>query len=332
MTHSGVPGGNAAPAVSARGLHKRYDEVEAVKGVDFEVEPGEIFGFLGPNGAGKSTVIKMLCTLLTPTGGSASVGGYDVVHQRQEVRRTIGLVFQEQTLDRYLTGRQNLRFHAEIYAVPKHLVEERIDRAIETVGLGSHKDRIVGTYSGGLRRRLEIARGLLHSPRVLFLDEPTIGLDPQTRQAIWEGIREINERDGVTVFMTTHYLEEAENCQRIAIIDEGSIAVLDSPRALKESVGKDRVEMVSAEADALGAVLLDRFGIAPQIEGENVVFTVAEGEEFVPRLFADLKFPVRSIRVTPPSLDDVFLEYTGSTIRAAEAQAEHSREARAVAR
>src|SRR2546426_1769553 len=199
-----VPG-FAEPAISVRGLIKRFGEIEAVAGIDFEVPQGETFGFLGPNGAGKSTTINMLCTLATPTAGSASVAGYDVVTQRGEVRRNIGLVFQETTLDGYLSAELNLRFHAELYGVPRSEVAPRMRQVLEMVGLWERRDSRVQTFSGGMMRRLEIARGLMHAPRVLFLDEPTIGLDPQTRASIWEYIRDLRAREEITIFFTTHY-------------------------------------------------------------------------------------------------------------------------------
>ena len=187
--------GNHPAAIEVRGLTKTFDEVQAVRGVDFEVATGEVFGFLGPNGAGKTTTINMLCTLARPTSGEARVAGHDVVRERDDVRRNIGLVFQDPTLDGYLTAAQNLRLHAELYGVQSDLVEPRMRQVMTMVGLWDRKDSTVGTFSGGMRRRLEIARGLMHSPRVLFLDEPTIGLDPQTRRSIWEYIRELKERE-----------------------------------------------------------------------------------------------------------------------------------------
>ncbi|MFD0472213.1 ABC transporter ATP-binding protein [Nonomuraea thailandensis] len=220
----------AHAAVSVRGLQKAYGKIEAVKGVDFEVRPGEVFGFLGPNGAGKTTTISMLCTLVNPTGGSATVAGHDVVRERDKVRRNIGLVFQDPTLDGYLSAEQNLRFHAELYGVPKSVVHDRIRTVMEMVALWDRKDAKVMTFSGGMKRRLEIARGLLHSPRVLFLDEPTVGLDPQTRSAIWGYINQLRLIEDITIFMTTHYMDEAEYCDRIAIIDHGRVVVIDSPR------------------------------------------------------------------------------------------------------
>src|SRR3954469_21154239 len=210
-------------AIEVSGLQKSFGEIEAVRGVSFEVARGEVFGFLGPNGAGKTTTINMLCTLARPSGGSALVAGHDVVRERDDVRRHIGLVFQDQTLDGYLTAEQNLRMHAELYGVDSKLIPDRMRQVLEMVGLWERRDGQVMTFSGGMRRRLEIARGFLHSPRVLFLDEPTIGLDPQTRRSIWRYIRALQRAEGTTIFMTTHYMDEAEICDRIAIMDRGEI-------------------------------------------------------------------------------------------------------------
>jgi ABC-2 type transport system ATP-binding protein len=309
------------PAVWTRGLAKHFGELEAVRGIDFQVAPGEIFGFLGPNGAGKTTTIAMLCTLARPSAGEARVAGYDVVAERDEVRRNIGLVFQDPTLDGYLTAEENLRFHADLYGVPRALAKERMTDVLEMVGLWERRQSLVNTYSGGMRRRLEIARGLLHSPRVLFLDEPTIGLDPQTRSSIWTYIKELKAREEITIFLTTHYMDEAEYCDRIAIMDQGQIVVLDTPESLKASVGRDRVQIRTEDDDAAIAALHERFGIeAVMAEGE-VTFSVAEGEQFVPRLFGELNVPITGVSVARPSLDDVFMSYTGTTIRDAEASA-----------
>jgi ABC-2 type transport system ATP-binding protein len=308
-----------APAVSVDGLTKRYGEVEAVRGIDFEVAAGETFGFLGPNGAGKSTTISMLCTLVRPSAGSAMVAGHDVVRERDEVRRNIGLVFQDTTLDGYLTAEENLSLHAELYGVPRDLVAERIRQVMEMVELWERRGSLVNTFSGGMKRRLEIARGLLHSPRVLFLDEPTVGLDPQTRSSIWSYITKLGREEDITIFLTTHYMDEAEYCDRIAIIDQGLIVVLDTPEALKESVGKDRVQIHTGDDQAAIDALRERFGIEALMAEGAVTFGVSGGEEFVPRLFAELGQPISSVSVSRPSLDDVFLAYTGSTIRDAEA-------------
>ena len=314
------PGGNRGrAAVSVRGLTKRYGDVEAVRGIDFEVAHGETFGFLGPNGAGKTTTIKILCTLATATTGSAEVAGHDTRTEQDEVRRNIGLVFQDTTLDNYLTAEQNLRFHAALYAVPKAAVARRTRQVLDMVGLWERKDNLVSTFSGGMQRRLEIARGLLHAPHVLFLDEPTVGLDPQTRSSIWSYINDLKRREDITIFLTTHYMDEAENCDRIAIIDHGRIVAIDTPEALKASVGKDRVQIHTVDDPAAIAFLGDVFGIAAAVHDGAVTFSVASGEEFVPRLFSRLPVAISSVSVSRPSLDDVFMSYTGSTIRDAEA-------------
>jgi len=299
-------------------LRKKFGEFEAVRGVSFEVEPGEVFGFLGPNGAGKTTTINMLCTLARPTSGQARVAGHDVVRERDDVRRNIGLVFQDPTLDSYLTAVQNLRLHAELYGVRADLVQPRMEQVMRMVGLWDRKDSPVGTFSGGMRRRLEIARGLMHSPRVLFLDEPTIGLDPQTRRSIWTYIRELQEREQITIFMTTHYMDEAEWCDRIAIMDHGQIVALDAPATLKAQVGTDRVSIHTDDDDATIAALTERFDVEAWISEGAVTFAVPQGEEFVPRLFAELGIAIKAVHVSRPTLDDVFMSYTGSTIRDAE--------------
>jgi ABC-2 type transport system ATP-binding protein len=318
--HLPDPPPDAAPrAVSVRGLTKRFGEVEAVRGIDFDVEPGEVFGFLGPNGAGKSTTINVLCTLVRPSGGTAEVAGYDVVRRRDAVRRNIGLVFQETTLDGYLTAEQNLRFHGELYGVPRSVLPERLRQVLDMVGLWERRTSLVSTFSGGMKRRLEIARGLMHSPRVLFLDEPTIGLDPQTRSSIWLYINELRRREEITIFLTTHYMDEAENCDRIAIIDGGRIIAIDTPEALKARVGKDRVQLSTGDADAASAALAARFGIDAAMHEGLVTFSVESGEHFVPQLFAELGVPIESVSVARPSLDDVFMSFTGTTIRDAEA-------------
>jgi ABC-2 type transport system ATP-binding protein len=316
-----VPDTDRVPdaAVEVHGLAKRYESVEAVRGIDFRIDAGETFGLLGPNGAGKTTTISMLCTLIRPTGGQARVAGFDVVRQRDEVRQNIGLVFQDPTLDTYLSAQRNLRLHAELYGMPLTGLDDRMQQVMELVGLWERRKNKVGTFSGGMRRRLEIARGLLHSPRVLFLDEPTIGLDPQTRSSIWAYIRQLKQREDITILMTTHYMDEAEYCDRIAIMDHGRIITLDTPEALKASVGKDRVQIQTDDDPAAIAALDRQFGLSATIAEGSITFSVERGEQFVPRLFAELGVPIRSVSVSRPSLDDVFMSYTGSTIRDAEA-------------
>jgi ABC-2 type transport system ATP-binding protein len=306
------------PAIEVEDLVKSYGEVEAVRGVSFTVPPGEVFGFLGPNGAGKSTTINVLCTLGTPTSGSARVSGFDVVTQRDDVRRHIGLVFQDPTLDVQLTAEQNLRMHAELYGIDAGAIGARMDQMLQMVGLADRRDHRVITFSGGMKRRLEIARGLMHSPRVLFLDEPTIGLDPQTRSSIWRYIRALQEAEGTTIFMTTHYMDEAEFCDRIAIMDRGEIVVLDTPEALKAGVGADRVVLGTVDDDATLVALRDEFGIEASVAEGAVTFHVSNGEAFVPRLFAELRVAITSVAVSRPTLDDVFMRHTGTTIRDAE--------------
>jgi ABC-2 type transport system ATP-binding protein len=306
-------------AISVHGLVKRYGEIEAVAGIDFAVARGELFGFLGPNGAGKTTTISMLCTLVRPTAGRAFVAGHDVVSEREAVRRHIGLVFQDTTLDGYLTAEQNLRLHAELYGMSRSDFAPRIQEVLEMMELWDRRATLVNYFSGGMKRRLEIARGLLHSPRVLFLDEPTIGLDPQTRSSIWAYVRRLEAEQDITIFLTTHYMDEAEYCARIAIMDRGRIVALDTPDALKASVGTDRVQIHTDDDPAAIAALHERFGIEAQMAEDTVTFGVPGGEQFVPRLFAELGQPIRSVSVSRPSLDDVFMSYTGKTIRDAEA-------------
>jgi ABC-2 type transport system ATP-binding protein len=304
--------------IAVKDLVKRYGEVEAVRGIDLEVRPGEIFGFLGPNGAGKSTTINILCTLVQATSGSASVAGFDVDRQADAVRRHIGLVFQDPSLDQQLSARENLEFHAFIYDVPAAIRKQRIDEVLEMVELTDRAGSMVMTFSGGMRRRLEIARGMLHTPEVLFLDEPTIGLDPQTRRHIWGYLAELPKQKGVTIFMTTHYMDEAEYCDRIAIIDHGSVIALGTPEVLKASVGTDRVRIRTDDDEFAIGFLREHLGLEPTFSEGAVTFAVASGEHFVPRLFAELPVAIRSVSVARPSLDDVFMSYTGTSIRDAE--------------
>ena len=238
------------------------------------------------------------------------------------MRLNIGLVFQDTTLDNYITAEQNLQLHAELYGMPREAIAPRMRSVLEMLQLWERRESLVGTFSGGMKRRLEIARGLLHSPRVLFLDEPTIGLDPQTRSSIWSYISTLAREQDITIFLTTHYMDEAEYCDRIAIIDRGKIVALDTPQALKASVGKDRVQIHTPDDNAAIAALRERFGIEAQMAEGAVTFGVPEGEQFVPRLFDEwdpTHPPISSVSVARPSLDDVFMSYTGTTIRDAEA-------------
>ena len=304
--------------IEVDGLAKRFGEIEAVKGVTFGVEPGEIFGFLGPNGAGKTTTINMLCTLVHPTSGSARVNGFDVVHQRSEVRRSIGLVFQQTTLDEYLSAEQNLRFHAYAYSLPADLRERRMTELLEIVDLADRRKGSVRTYSGGMKRRLEIARGLLHHPKVLFLDEPTLGLDPQTRRLIWDYLLRLRDQEGLTIFLTTHYMDEAEHADRIAVIDHGEIVGLDTPLGLKRSVGGDLVTIATADSAAAAAEITTRYGTEATVRDGTVSFNVSHGPEFLPEFVRTFPQTLESVSIRQPTLDDVFLHLTGREIRDSE--------------
>jgi ABC-2 type transport system ATP-binding protein len=296
-------------------LRRRFGGLEAVKGVSFGVAEGEVFGFLGPNGAGKTTTISMLCTLLRPSSGQATVNGFDVVSQRSDVRRSIGLVFQQTTLDEALTAEQNLRFHAYAYGVPAEVRERRIPDLLTMVELWDRRSDRVKTFSGGMKRRLEIARGLLHHPRVLFLDEPTLGLDPQTRRRIWDYLRDLREREGLTIFLTTHYMDEAENCDRIAVIDHGEIVALDTPTGLKGAVGGDLVTITTADRQAAATELRGRYGLESSVADGTVSFQVPAGETFLPEFVRTFGQPMEAIGLRRPTLDDVFLHLTGHEIR-----------------
>ena len=301
--------------MSVRGLVKRYGDLEAVRGIELTVRRGEIFGFLGPNGAGKSTTISVLCTLLKPTAGEATVAGFDVARQPEEVRARIGLVFQDFSLDDQLTARENLRFHAMAYGVPRDERAERIDRALAMVDLADRADSAVKTFSGGMKRRLEIARGILHTPEVLFLDEPTLGLDPQTRARVWDHLRDVQRTAGITVFMTTHYMEEAEWCDRIAIIDGGRIVAEGTPEELKAQVGGDVILLQTQDDSRAIAEIAARFQLTATRADGGLRIETAAAAEFVPRLVRELSVPVTTVTIRRPSLDDVFLKLTGRAIR-----------------
>jgi ABC-2 type transport system ATP-binding protein len=317
-------------AIEARGLARKFGDFTAVAGVDFTVEPGEIFGFLGPNGAGKSTTINMLCTMLKPTGGSALINGFDVARNPHGVRQSIGIIFQDSSLDDRLTAMENLRFHALLYDVPSATFAERARELLAMVDLTDKASAPVKTYSGGMKRRLEIARGLLHHPRVLFLDEPTIGLDPQTRRHIWQYLLKLREQKGVTMFMTTHYMDEAEHCDRIAIIDHGRIVALDTPGRLKALVGGDLVSVRTSDNERAALRLAAYPGIETRssADGQLIVETT-RGDQFIPTLVdlmrsAEPAIQVQSISLSRPTLEDVFVKLTGHAIRPSEAEGNQS--------
>ncbi len=314
-------------AIHVEGLTRKFGDFVAVNDISFDVHENEIFGFLGPNGAGKTTTINMLCTLLRPSLGRAEVGGIDVSSDPGAVRQSIGLIFQDPSLDEQLTGRENLRFHAMLYNVSTDDFRRRSDELLTMVELTEKADDLVRTYSGGMKRRLEISRGLLHRPKVLFLDEPTLGLDPQTRRHIWEYLIRLRERRGITMFMTTHYMDEAENCDRIAIIDHGQIVALDTPEALKGLVGGDIVTVRTSNNDAAISKLTKIAAVATRRgpEGQVIVET-DKGDQFIPHMMtilADGSEPldVHSVNLRRPTLEDVFIKLTGRAIREEEASA-----------
>ena len=313
------------PVIQVDGLVRRFGDFTAVDEVSFDVREGEVFGFLGPNGAGKTTTINMLCTLLRPDAGSATVSGYDIRSEQDLVRCSIGLIFQDTTLDERLTGMQNLRFHSMLYDVPGDVFEARSRELLEMVELTEKAGEGVRNYSGGMKRRLEIVRGLLHHPKVLFLDEPTLGLDPQTRRYIWEYLLRLRDGEGLTLFLTTHYMDEAENCDRIAIIDHGKIIALDTPDGLKALVGGDVVTVYTSEREEAAAVLRTDHGLEARTGHDGrLIIEVDAGDRFIPRMLASFSsapspVEVDSVNLNRPTLEDVFIKLTGRTIRTEEA-------------
>ena len=308
-------------AIRAEGLHKYYGTTQALDGLDLVVESGTAFGYLGPNGAGKTTTIGILSTLLRPTAGRAEVAGFDVVTRPDMVRRRIGMVFQESTLDLELTARENLRFQAHLFGLGRGQARKAIADLLDLVGLSDRGDVPVQLFSGGLRRRLEIARGLLIGPRILFLDEPTTGLDPQTRAAVWDYLNVLRREQDTTIFLTTHHLEEAENCDQIAIIDHGRVVARGSPSGLKSVIGADLVILRTADDARAARAVSERFGLDAEVGADGLQIRVADGAAFVPSVCAGLGLPIHSVTVSPPTLDDVFLHHTGRSLRDTEVSA-----------
>ena len=301
--------------IEVENLVKKFGDLVAVNDISFNVTPGEIFGFLGPNGAGKTTTINILCTLTRPTSGRARIAGLDVVRQQSQVRQQIGLVFQDPSLDDRLSGLQNMRFHALVYGVPASVREPRIEQLLRMVELWDKRHNKVQTFSGGMKRRLELARGLLHHPRVLFLDEPTLGLDPQTRNRMWEYILELRRQEGTTIFLTTHYMDEADKADRIAVIDYGKLIAMDTPAKLKRMVGKDIVSLKTDDNDKAAEEIRLRYQIEARHDGDGLCFEVTNGEEFLPVFLREFNIRIISVSMRRPSLDDVFLKLTGHEIR-----------------
>ena len=301
-------------------LTKAYNSLKAVDKLDITVESGEIFGLLGPNGAGKTTTISMLCTILKPTSGTAIVNGYDIVKESHKVRQSIGIVFQDPSIDDRLTGRENLYMHANLYGVPASEQSERIDRILRLVELEDRADDLLRTYSGGMRRRLELGRGLIHYPKVLFLDEPTVGLDPQTRDHIWRYIKELKEAHDITVVLTTHYMDEADRLSdRIAIMDHGKIVILDTPQNLKATLEGDVITVKANNIQALQELVTKWLGLNKNHIVDNALeITVPNGRNVMPRIIelaTQNNVYVESLVLREPNLEDVFLHYTGRTIR-----------------
>ena len=320
-------------SIETKSLSKIFGDLRAVDDISFKVEKGEIFGFLGPNGAGKSTTMMILTTLLKPTTGQALVSGFDVVTQPKQVRQSIGYVQQETTVDEYLTGRENLLLQARLNHIPKDQMDARIDEVLELIELSDKQKDPVVTYSGGMRKRLDIAGGLLHRPKVLFLDEPTVGLDIQTRRKIWEYIKKIHKEFEMTIFLTTHYMEEADQlCNRVGIIDGGKIQVIDSPQNMKSAMGNEVISLTLESDESKSFLLeLEKIDLIKKINQDQnkIVLFASKGTEVIPKIFqisSDLGIKITSISLTQPTLDDVFISYTGHEIRSEEGGFNRKRE------
>ena len=311
-------------AIEVNSLTKKFGDFKAVDNISFNVEEGEIFGFLGPNGAGKSTTMMILTTLLKPTSGHALVGGHNVVSDAKKVREKIGYVQQEISVDEFLTGRENLYLHARINQIPKNLIKSRIDEVLELVELGEKQDDATLTYSGGMRKRIDIANGLLSRPAVLFLDEPTVGLDIQTRRKIWGYIRKIRKDFGMTIFISTHYMEEADNlCDRIGIIDFGKIQIIDSPKSMKSAIGNEIISFNLVDGKASQDTLIEQISkieFVKEVKNKQDLITVfsTKSNEVIPKIFqisTNLEMKINSLTLKQPTLDDVFISYTGHDLR-----------------
>jgi ABC-2 type transport system ATP-binding protein len=307
-------------AIQTHNLTKQYGNFKAVDNLNISVESGEIFGLLGPNGAGKTTTVSMLCTILKPTSGTATINGYDLIKEPHKVRQSIGIVFQDPSIDDRLSARENLIMHANLYGVPASEQRERVNRILKLVELEDRADDLLRTYSGGMRRRLELGRGLIHYPKMLFLDEPTVGLDPQTRDHIWKYIRELKEVHDTTVVLTTHYMDEADRLSdRIAIMDHGKIVVLDTPQKLKETLEGDLVTVRANNLEKLSHLVAKWLGLNKTRVCEDALeITVQNGKAAMPRIMeiaTQNNIYVESLLSREPNLEDVFLHYTGRSIR-----------------
>ncbi len=302
--------------ISVENMVKRFGSITAVDGITFGVDENSIFGFLGPNGAGKTTTISILCTLLDPTSGKAFLNGHDCSAESAAVRKSIGIVFQDSSLDKDLTARENLMFHARLYNVATPERKQRVDEALVFAGLQDRADDLVKKFSGGMKRRLEVARGLIHKPKVLFLDEPTLGLDPQSRSSLWEFIIELPKKHDVTIFMTTHYMEEAEVCDHIAIIDKGKIIASGTPGSLKKLIGGDVIYLKTSDNRKAAETLQKLFGLSATEKDGEIFISTPRGDSCIPALIREIGDIVLSVRLQRPTLNDVFLKLTGKEIRA----------------
>jgi ABC-2 type transport system ATP-binding protein len=319
-----MPKQKTGPIVQITNLTKTFGDFTAVDNISFSIEKGEIFGFLGPNGAGKSTTLSMLATLVSPTSGNALVNGFDIVSQRDDVRNSIGMVFQDSSLDEELTAYENMDFHGRLYSVPPAIREKKIMELLKLVELDDRKDSLVKTFSGGMRRRLEIARGFLHEPKVLFLDEPTLGLDPQTRNKLWTYIKQLNKEKGLTIILTTHYMDEADRlCDRIAIIDHGKIIVTGTSSKLKDAIGGDVVTIETQNKDKIESLMKGcKWCKSTKVHDGQVTMHIQDAGKHVPEILNMAyknKIKIDFLAINKPTLEDVFLHYTGKTIREQEA-------------
>jgi len=313
---------NTNNIIEVKNLVKEFKGLRAVDDITFSVKENEIFGFLGPNGAGKTTTINIICTLLSKTSGEVTLCGHNVTRERNKIRNCIGMVFQDPSLDDKLTALENLYFHGLLYNIPRRTLKERSEEVLKMVNLTSRKNNLVMTYSGGMKRRLEIARGLLHYPKILFLDEPTLGLDPQTRNKIWDYIIKLKKSKNITIFLTSHYMEETEICDRIAIIDEGKIIALDTPDNLKNTIGGDIITILSEENVKLKKYIKEITGSDVQDAKDGKIrFEIKDSSIFIPKFIKNSPVKILSISARKPTLNDVFLDLTGREIREENASA-----------
>ena len=301
--------------IRVENLSKKFGTVTALHDVSIEVEEGTIFGFLGPNGAGKSTTINILCTLLSPTSGKATIAGYDCMQDSSMVRKSIGVVFQDPTLDKELTAYENMMLHAYLYNVKRSEIKDRINNALSFVDLYERRNDVVKKFSGGMKRRLEVARGLIHRPRILFLDEPTLGLDPQSRANLWDFITELPRKHNVTVFMTTHYMDEAEVCDKISIIDSGSIIATGTPDELKKTIGGDVIYIKTSDNDKAKVEIEKLFDVDVSEKNDELFLTTLKGDSCIPQIIKTIGDKALSVRLQRPTLNDVFIKMTGKQIR-----------------